>query len=285
MKRITIQPGAVLNTANRAHDYTLHGVPVSSSVTGRVDRDILQSTFDSVRMSNAVFALCEKIRRAPDVEYTADQREQYRKHGQYQSAEEIAMAWERNRDRGTDMHKTIELYLNDELVPDDPRLQTPEMAIFFAFYRNFSVTHTPVATEAAIVMPEIDTGGCVDCVWQEKNGDPSELVIVDWKKMAPKVLDQRPSVPRCKFFDLPACDAAKKIVQMNMYASMIEAVSAYRVKRMFLVYIDVENGLDVVEVERRAEETAAYLSALKAATSDALIPSAEQAKPLRGLIK
>lgn len=282
MQSFTLQPGARLDTSNGQHQYYIDDRPVAGSVTQRIDEDIMKKKFNAPVVARANFKLCEKIRLEPSAMYTNDQLARFSKYSHFASAAAIVDAWSENRDRGTATHKLIELFLNGELRRGDEHLNTPEMAIFFAFYDHFIKTYEPLGTEAAIVYEELDFGGCVDAVWRKRGGDPYELVFVDWKKMGPVLLEA--SSTRCSFYQLPVCKRAKQEIQMNMYAEMTRRLTPYRVVQMLIVYLDVVNGLDIGVVEDRGDATAAYFDALLHAKRNPLLPPAEHAKPLRGFV-
>lgn len=287
MLSFVLQPGARLDTSNGQHQYYIHDRPVAGSVTQRIDEDIMKKTFNAPIVARAIFKLCERIRATPDGVYTDDQLARFAQYKDFASAQDIVNAWAENRDRGTATHKLIELFLNGALLRGDAHLRTPEMDVFFAFYDHFIKTHEPVGTECAIVYEELDFGGCVDAIWRKRDGDPFELVFIDWKKMGPVLLeDVSSSSNRCSFYQLPVgCKRAKQEIQMNMYAEMTRRVTSYRVVQMLVVYLDVENGLDIGVVEDRRDATAAYFDTLLDAKRNPLLLPAEQSKPLRGFVK
>lgn len=283
LQMIVLQIGARLD--RDTHKYFLDGVEMSSSVTKRIDDHITQKHFNGPLMSQNVFRLCEKIRRFPQAKYKAKQLAQFERHGKYKSAKEIEDAWKANQVRGTEMHATIEEYLLGQCLPGDSRLQTAEMGIFLSFHKWLVKSYEIVALEAVVIDPRLDTGGSVDCVCRRRDDpDPNNLVFFDWKKMAAEVMEFDEDKHMCKFFNLPVCKRAKHEVQLNMYAEMTERMTKYKVVGLYIVPIDVELGLDILPVERRKTETAAYFSSLQHALENKLMTLAEDIKPIRGAL-
>jgi hypothetical protein len=283
---IELMPGAALIASTHKY-YTADGVEMLSSVTARIDADIMCEKFDSVRMPAAVFSLCERMRADPHAPWNDEQRLRFKRWGHCRSAEETARAWEDNRDNGTYTHQTIEFLVRGICTLREHRANTPEALQFRSLYdwmvrvKKWEI----IAVEAVLVMPEISTGGCVDAVVHDtQDPDPDNVILLDWKTMAPVVFE--PGARHCNYFALPRCKRSKQEIQMNMYASMTEAQTKKRVKEMRVVYFDVEAGFwDCVIVERRREETEAYLAALAAVggrpPSPELLVAADKVKRLR----
>lgn len=257
---IELQPGAHMVVST--HRYYLYDSEMDASVTERIERDIMQEHFESRKVATYVFELCQRMRANPEAPWTDKQRTQLAKHGRFNSVDEIQQAWEANRDRGTEMHKTIELLLTRKCKLSDPRVQTPEVEQFLRLYRDWLTReYDVIATEAPIVMPAISTGGTIDAICRRKDAkNRHEVMLVDWKKIPPVEMDW--SRPLCEMFLLPKCTRAKHEIQLNLYADMIEAMTDYRVTRMVVVYMDAENGMDKIDVPRRAE-TKLYIDTLR----------------------
>ena len=263
------------------HKYTLDGVQMQASVTERIAQHITGNEFDAKSQSEGLFSLCQQIRANPDGRWTAKQRATFETYKGFITPEDIATAWEENRQRGTQMHKTIELLLKGAISPRVPEAQLKEIAHFKHFYNWFSRDHEVVASEAIIIMPEISTGGTIDCVWRPKHREhPNDIILVDWKKMPPALM--QPTKPRVKFFPLPNCKRTEQEVQLNMYAHMVESMTTYRVVRMMVVYLDPNfDTWDIANVPRYAE-TADYVASLRSACEQPLVQMADSAKILRG---
>lgn len=274
---VELQPGARMVAAT--HRYYLGECEVAASVTERIATDITEEEFDAARMSAAVFALCERMRAQPRRAWTERQLEQYERHGRFTSAVDIAAHWEANRQNGTETHRTIELLLRGECALSEPRAQTPEARLFLHFYRWLSARYEVIAVEAPLVVPALQTGGTIDAVCRERGAaDRRDVMLVDWKTMAPVLLE---SAPVCRFFALPNCKRAKHEIQLNLYAEMLEAVTEYRATRLLVVYLDAAFGAwDLADVPRRPE-AAAYCAALRERCAHPLLVQADAVKALR----
>lgn len=277
---IEFQPGV---TRDAEHKYHLNGVQMAASVTERISQH-LTGKFDSADQSAGLFALCAEMRDNPDRIYSVKQRAVYEAYKNYRSPQEMADAWQQNRDRGVRMHSIIEQLLRGQIAPTDPLARLPEVQHFLSFYAWFSRTHDVLATESMLAMPSISTGGSPDCVWQAHVREhPNDVIIMDWKKMAPQLMDEKqPHVP---FFDLPNCKRTSQEVQVNMYAHMIESMTPYRVVRLLVLYFDERaETWDWADVPLRRDETADFVSALRESVDKPLFMLADTVKAERGLI-
>lgn len=259
--KLVLQQHARLDVSNGQHQYYYRDRPIDHSVTTRLEKDILGTEFKAFLIASAIYKLCNKIRAKPDDTYKQDQLDNYDKYKDFKSAASIVQSWNDNRDRGTEMHKTIEMMLNGDPVEND-MLTTSEIAIFVSFYHMFCKTYEPVAAEAVIIHEKISLGGCIDSIWQKRGGKPNEIVLVDWKKMGPCIIVDSDDKRCLAFYDLPSCTRVKQNLQLNVYAELIHRLTKYIVIEMFIVYIDVVNGLDVSPVPFYREETAAYIDSM-----------------------
>ena len=281
---IEVMPGASMLPSTHKY-YAADGTEMQASVTQRIKTDIVPGEFKSREMSQAVFGLCQRMRHAPNAPWSDKQRTSYRRWGHCRSAEEIADAWEANRNNGTYVHQTIEYLIRGVCTLGEKRALAPEIRIFRTFYEWFTKRYEIIAVEATLVMPEISTGGTIDAVAHEIGTDPDDVVLLDWKAMAAVVYERDKGV--CNYYDLPQCKKSAQEVQMNMYASMYEAQTKKHVRRMLVVYIDVaEDYWEWLDVERRADETAAYFEALRYTVflppaPEPLLVQADAVKPLR----
>jgi hypothetical protein len=284
-KLIELMPGASLVASTHKY-YTIDGEEMASSVTARIDADVMGEEFDTEGAAAGVFSLCQRMRAKPTALWNDEQRKRLRRWGHCRSAAEVARAWEDNRDNGTYTHQTIEFLLRGLCTLHEKRANTPEALQFrsmYAWLHSFKKWEI-IAVEAVLVMPELSLGGCVDAVAHDTTDpDPDSVALLDWKTMAGVNYE---GTSRCNYFSLPRCKRSKQEIQMNMYASMVEAQTKKRVTEMRVVYFDAETGFwEWMVVARRREETEAYFAALAAVVGrprepELLVP-AEKVKRLR----
>lgn len=76
---------------------------------------------------------------------------------------------------GTDMHKFIELHLNQEPLP---AVLPPEFAQYQAWQADHACTWAPYRTEFSIFSEKHMIGGQIDSLWVDADGS---IIMVDWK--------------------------------------------------------------------------------------------------------
>lgn len=149
----------------------------------------------------------------------------------------------RARNRGTEIHLQIELYLNG--LPCV--MQYPEIHSFGRFMRD--VVHRAgwevTRTEMAIFCEESNIAGMIDMVATASDGS---LVLVDWKrsdKVRTQLVNGRE--PWAKSMLVPLdhldnCAAAGYALQLNLYKYILERHYGYTVAGMVLSQVHPDNS-------------------------------------------
>ena len=125
------------------------------------------------------------------------------------------------RQAGTEMHRVIELLLND--VPCE--IKTPELGQFCMFMREFISPRrwVPYRTEWSIYDDTHLIAGQVDCIFQDS--DTGELHMVDWKRSAKSLSPKdgerfgRRGAPPCQFLVDNAF--SHYAAQQNLYSTIL----------------------------------------------------------------
>lgn len=195
---------------------------------------------------------------------------------------EITVKWAdpEARNRGTEAHYQVELYLNSlPTVEDFPEL---EFAKDFMRDQLVPIGAKAFRTEWEIFAPEEDVAGSIDAVFVMPSG---ELIIVDWKrsaKLKANVHSLFSKRLRHPFQHVDDCDVAKYAFQLSIYAWILEKYYGYRISGLCLVCIHPDAPfhtwcpylkLEVDLLMRKRREVAAARIALTA--YDTALPRCE----------
>lgn len=154
--------------------------------------------------------------------------------------DEICHMWEVNgedaRNRGTEAHLQMELWMNSEPV----RLDDGEVKVGLAFVRDCLIPLQAKAfrTEWTIFGEEENVAGCIDLALEIPNGD---IFLVDWKrseKLKTKMFGYSPmSSPMSHLDD---CSGSAYALQLSCYQYIIEKYYGRRVTGRALASIHPE---------------------------------------------
>lgn len=165
----------------------------------------------------------------------------------------ILKSWKANGDqassKGTDLHRAIELFYNDEPVPTDIQ-QTTEYSYFERFHRDIVETRKwlPFRTEMMVFEPNARVCGSIDMLFIDKNDirdlddwrtgrakSPLRLHMYDWKrsKKIPKfAYGRKTGLGPC--MRIPDCKFMKYALQLNIYKYILELHYNVRIMSMSL---------------------------------------------------
>ena len=150
---------------------------------------------------------------------------------------EILEKWNKNgedaRNRGTEAHLQMELWLNSEPV----RLDDGEVAVGLDFVRRclVPIRATAYRTEWTIFGEEENVAGCIDAAFKMPDGS---LFLVDWKrseKLETKMRGYRNM--RAPLNNLEDCDGCGYALQLSLYQYLIEKYYGLRVSGRALASI------------------------------------------------
>jgi hypothetical protein len=148
--------------------------------------------------------------------------------------EEVLTRWDcpEARNRGTEAHAQMELWLNSEPA----RIDQPEVAVGLGFVREqlAPLGVRAFRTEWEIYADEEDVAGSLDFIGTRRDG---KLVIVDWKR-SPKLQEHMRGHFR-KYMTWPLdhlddCDGAAYALQLSAYAWILEKYYGYEIDGLAL---------------------------------------------------
>jgi hypothetical protein len=167
------------------------------------------------------------------------------RHPKYfgKTPDEIKIAWEENRIEcarlGTELHKTIEAYLNNELE-EEP--DTKEWGHFKRFWNELLTTkpdYRIYRTEWTIYNEKKTISGSIDAVLMKPNG---KVVLLDWKRS--KKIESWNDFGHYglgPFARLIHCNFVHYCIQLNMYRRILETCYGLEVESMFFVVFHPDN--------------------------------------------
>ena len=156
--------------------------------------------------------------------------------------DEIKEEWEKNRvessEAGTEMHKSIELFYNNEIVNNS--------SIEYQYFLKFNEEHkdelVPYRTEWIVFDEETKFAGSIDMVYKKKNGNDQNLIIYDWKR-SKKITDENnfergyPPVEH-----LPNSNYWHYSLQLNIYKKILEKNYNKIIDEMYLLSLHPNNA-------------------------------------------
>ena len=219
------------------HVYYLDGVPVSTSVTGVINR-VASDHFDP----DAIIAKMKVGRNWPNPAYCD--------HGGIPWTDaRIKAAWAENGATaaalGTDLHSKIELYMNGVDVADvrPGDVNQAEFQYFLDWWEEQRATYEPFRTEWVIFDAGAQVAGSIDFVMRNKA--TGCFHIVDWKRCKTKDAGFRRAFGR-RFLPplahLEEHKANKWCVQVNVYREMLERSYGITIGGMCMVVFHTENA-------------------------------------------
>lgn len=178
------------------------------------------------------------------------------------TADEIKLEWKNKglmaSSEGTNLHKTIELYYNNELYENN----SIEFGYFLNFHRNMIEKNgwEPYRTEWEIYDEEYKLAGSVDMLYKYEN----EYYIVDWKRCL--------NIKDTNHFEsgfspiehLPNSNKWHYSLQLNTYKYIFEKKYNLKIAGMFLVVLHPDNKDFIkVDIDNMQEEIKLLLSLKK----------------------
>ena len=216
------------------------------------------------------------------------------------TADEIKAAWDirglRARNRGTEIHYQIELFLNR----DTPRLDMAEFGTFCRFAHDIMVPMGMVAyrTEWRIFCEDANVAGSVDCVVAMPDGTHG---IIDWKRSTKVRSDIVASgSPYDKYMAAPldhldSTAVSGYALQLNLYKYILERHYGMTVSCLMLVQVGPEDPFytyvpelpleaEYLMARRRAEFAASRRTTRGGRAGDAAEAALRRARPWSDMI-
>lgn len=168
------------------------------------------------------------------------------------SKEEIKQKWEDERiyasNKGTDMHRDIELFYNDEEVENS----SDEFNHFLEFQKDHEDLK-PYRTEWEIYCEELKLAGSIDMCY----GDGDEIIIYDWKRSKNITEENRWDSGYYPLSHLPHSNYWHYCLQLNTYKAILEKNYGKKIKEMYLLCLhpinDKYQKIKVVDLQEEVK--------------------------------
>lgn len=160
------------------------------------------------------------------------------------TVEQIKAEWDANRDEastaGTKMHKSIEDFLNGELIDND----TIEFKMFLKFWDDMKAQYSDWEidrTEWLIYDNSGKVAGSIDATLRNKH-DHNKIIILDWKRSKEIKFDNKFAKGTGPFAQLDDCNYVRYSLQLNIYRHILETCYAKKVIFMMLTVMHPNNA-------------------------------------------
>lgn len=166
------------------------------------------------------------------------------------TTEEIMQQWEDKKNAsaqsGTLMHKSIEDFYNN--VPNT--MDSIEYDYFLDFQREIIEPRglRPYRTEWCVYDIDTKIAGSIDMIYQLNEGDDTNLVIYDWKRVENIRFTNSYTSAKAPFEDIPDCNFYHYSIQLNIYRYILEKNYGKKIHELRLVVLHPSN-MNYVTVE------------------------------------
>lgn len=155
--------------------------------------------------------------------------------------------------KGTKMHKSIELFYNDDFdyIYED---QPTEFMYFIAFHETVKHRLTPYRTEWSIFRGDIKLAGQLDMLYSI-NGQEGKYALYDWKRSKEIKLENKFEKGLGKLSHLDNCNYNHYSIQLNVYKRILETLYGLSIVEMVLVILHPDNkSFQLFEVKEMKNE-------------------------------
>lgn len=153
------------------------------------------------------------------------------------SKDEIKAMWDQNRTTaatsGTNMHKTIELFLNGEIEFSELYLN-PDMKHYISFYNNYGNKLKSYRSEWMIYDFDLKIAGSID--YATINEDQT-LDLYDWKRSTEIKKENKWQSAKYPIRHIPDCNYWHYSLQLNLYKALLEKNYQKKIRAMYLVIL------------------------------------------------
>lgn len=158
-----------------------------------------------------------------------------------QTPDEIKEGWEKNKieasEAGTAMHRSIELFYNNETVDNS----SIEYQYFLKFNEKHKEDLIPYRTEWVIYDEETKLCGSIDMLFKKKKSDDKHLIMYDWKR-SKKITDENNFEKGFPPIDhLPNSNYWHYSLQLNIYKKILEKNYGKVIEEMYLLSLHPNN--------------------------------------------
>ena len=156
------------------------------------------------------------------------------------SDDEIKLQWSENgkeaSGKGTKIHKSIELFYNNEEVPEKPT----EFMYFLDFHESIKDRLIPYRTEWSIFRKDLNLAGQLDMLYTIKDQE-GKYALYDWKRSKEIKTENKFEKGLGKLSHLDHCNYNHYSIQLNIYKRILETLYGLSITEMCLVILYPEN--------------------------------------------
>lgn len=199
------------------------------------------------------------------------------------TCEEVKAQWEHATTLGSELHAQIEVFFDHMAAAGFRTPACPAHSVEFGYFLEFYRDHVvdkmvPYRSEWYVFDEDIRVCGAVDMTFYVNN-DPSQIVIVDWKRSK--------GIRKSNVFEkglgclghLDNCNYLTYSLQLNMYKRILERKYDKTVVRMILVVLHpTKRSYEVVEVHNMDAEIERILESHATPTTTQDLPIASGGK-------
>ena len=163
-----------------------------------------------------------------------------KKQGIKTSSKKILAEWRAIRDNGTKVHKQIQAYIESGKKPKKP---LPHTTSALTFMTEFDLSRDNLLPELLVWTDQYNVAGTIDLL---EFNDDGTVSLVDWKTNTTIRQDafnnEKGTNPLTA--DIPHCNYWHYVLQLNLYAVLIELETGYVVRDMTLVHLKPDSYFD-----------------------------------------
>jgi len=175
-----------------------------------------------------------------------------------QTPEQIKQKWEENRicssNLGTQLHKDIELYYNQEFFQNT----TDEFQYFLKFTNDTKNELIPYRTEWIVYDNDYKLAGSIDMVFKQNNNNDNDLIIYDWKRSKQIKRENNFEKGYPPLDHLPHSNFWHYSLQLNIYKKILEKNYNKNILGLYLLILHPNNTsyikIKVPDLSQEVEE-------------------------------
>ena len=153
--------------------------------------------------------------------------------------DEIKQLWNTAAKAGTNMHRSIELYYNDQ-SDENP---SPEFKYFLCFHENIVLKNglIPYRTEWGVYDTELKFAGSIDMVYKMKEENDVDLIIYDWKRCKQIKDNNQFETAYPPIGHVPNSNLWHYSLQLNIYKAILERNYGKNILEMYILWLHPSN--------------------------------------------
>lgn len=172
--------------------------------------------------------------------------------------EELISIWHRSRDHGSEIHKEIELFIDEDIKPSEPKAESA-----LKWLKNYCMkSDIDIFTEVIVYSTELQIAGTVDILAYDKSADVYE--IIDWKtsKEIKTVSFKGKMGNHPVTSNMMDCNFNHYALQLSMYRYLLENYHGVKVRNQLIGHLEDDQCTSYI-TPYFTEEISAILSAIQ----------------------